>query len=151
MSKIGLSVSMIGGILFFILTYIFARWYYSLWKLDTESVLMFYFFLLANGGAIVGALLGFLNKSWQLGKNRKIESVKVGRILCFLAGFSLPLWLLIRYVGMKPPFFPYIFEDFFAIFYINIPELLLSIGGITGMIEWQLERRKNKFAQEEAL
>jgi len=52
---------------------------------------------------------------------------------------------------MKPPFFPYIFEDFVASFYINIPELLLSIGGITGMIEWQLERRKNKFAQEEAL
>jgi len=71
--------------------------------------------------------------------------------LCFFVGFSLPLWLLIRYVGMKPPFFPYIFEDFVASFYINIPELLLSIGGITGMIEWQLERRKNKFAQEEAL
>ena len=148
MSKIGLSISMIGGILFFILMYFFARWYYSLWKLDMESVLFFYFFLLANLGAIVGALLGLIDKSWQIGKNWQIKSVKIGRIMCFLVGFSLPLWLLIRYIGMKPPFFPYLFEDFVALFYINIPELLLSIGGITSIIEWQLERRKNKFAQE---
>lgn len=67
MSKIGLSVSTIGGILFFILIYFFARGYYSLWNLDVESVLFFYFFLLANGGAIVGALFGFIGKDWQIG------------------------------------------------------------------------------------
>ena len=148
MSKIGLSLSMIGGILFFILMYIFARHFYSMWSLGGDFVYGFLFFIFIYGGAIVGALLGLIDKSWQIGKNWQIKSVKGGRILCFLVGFSLPLWLLIRYIGMKPPFFPYLFEDFVALFYINIPELLLSIGGITSIIEWQLERRKNKFAQE---
>ncbi len=144
MSKIGLSVSMIGGILFFILMYFFARWYYSLLKFDmVESVLFFYFFLLANGGAIVGALLGFIDKSWQIGKNRQIKSVRVGRIMCFFVGFSFPLWLLIRNLGVKPPLFPYFFEDFARLFYINIPELILFIGGFTSIIELELELRKN--------
>ena len=139
---------MIGGILFFILMYFFAGWYYSLWNLDVESVLIFYFFLLANGGAIVGALLGFIDKSWQIGKNWKIESVKVGRILCFLVGFSLPLFLLINFVGAKSLTFALVFEALIDIFYISLPELILFIGGITSILEWGLERRKNKFAQE---
>jgi hypothetical protein len=33
-------------------------------------------------------------------------------------------------------------------FYITIPMFILFIGGITGIIEWRLELRKNKFAQE---
>ncbi|MHA2128150.1 MAG: hypothetical protein ACXACO_05790 [Promethearchaeota archaeon] len=145
MSKVGLSLSMIGGILFFILMYTFARYYYSMWKLDLESVLFFYFFLLANGGAIVGAILGFIDKSWL-----KLKLLKIGRILCFLAGLSYPLFLLIFYVLYNP--FPLTFakfwEDFINRFFIDIPELILFIGGITGIIEWRLELRKNKFAQE---
>ena len=139
---------MIGGILFFILNYIFARGYYVMWRFGSELLLAFLFFLFANGGAIVGALLGFIDKSWQIGKNWKIKLVKVGRILCFLTGFSLPLFLLIQYVGVKSLTFAAFFETFANIFYISLPGSLLFIGGITGMIEWQLERRKNKFAQE---
>ncbi len=147
MSKIGLSISMSGGILFFILTYFFFRNYYYLWKLDVESVLFFSFFLLANGGAIVGAFLGFIDKSWQIDKNWQIESVKVGRILCFLAGISYPLFLLIFYLGVQSLTFAEFFEDFIDLFFISIPELILFIGGISGVIEWRLELRKNNFAQ----
>jgi hypothetical protein len=142
---------MIGGILFFILMYFFARWYYSLWNLDMESMLFFYFFLLANGGAIVGALLGFIDKSWQIGKNRQIKSVRVGRIMCFFVGFSLPLFLLIQLGGAKSLTFAEFFEVFVNIFYISLPDSLLLIGGITSIIELELGLRKNKFAQEEAL
>jgi len=141
LSKIGLSISMSGGILFFILTYFFFRNYYSLWKLDLESVLFFYFFLLANGGAIVGAFLGFIDKSGQ------IELVKVGLILCILAGLSYPLFLLIFYVGVQSLTFAEFFEDFIDLFFISIPELILFIGGIIGVIEWRLELRQNNFAQ----
>jgi hypothetical protein len=126
---------MIGGILFFILMYFFARWYYSLWNLDMESMLFFYFFLLANGGAIVGALLGFIDKSWQIGKNRQIKSVRVGRIMCFFVGFSLPLFLLIQLGGAKSLTFAEFFEVFVNIFYISLPDSLLLIGGITSIIE----------------
>ncbi len=143
MSKIGLSISMIGGILFFILMYFFARWYYYLLKFDMESVLFFYFFLLTNGGAIVGALLGFIDKSWQIGQNRQIKSVRAGRIMCFFVGFSLPLFLLISFLGAKSLTFAEFFEVLIEIFYISLPELLLFIGGITSIIELELELRKN--------
>ena len=134
---------MIGGILFFILMYFFARWYYSLWNWDVESVLFFYFFLFPNGGAIVGALLGFIDKSWQIGKNRQIKSVRVGRIMCFFVGFSLPLFLLIQLGGAKSLTLAEFFEVLIDIFYISLPELLLFIGGITSIIELELELRKN--------
>ena len=39
-----------------------------MWKLDEQSVLFFFYFLLANGGAIIGALLGFIDKSLQISK-----------------------------------------------------------------------------------
>ncbi len=133
---------MIGGILFFILMYFFARWYYSLWNWDVESVLFFYFFLFPNGGAIVGALLGFIDKSWQIGKNRQIRLVRVGRILCSLLGFSFPLWLLILNVT-NPSSFIGFFVSFVSLFYINIPELILFIGGITSLVELELDLRKN--------
>ena len=139
---------MSGGTLFFILSYFFFRNYNFLWKLDVGSVLFLSFFLLANGGAIIGALLGFIDKSWQVNKNWQIDSVKVGRILCFLAGFSYPLFLSVIYIGTKSLTFAMFFKDFIDFFYINIPELLLFIGGITSMIEWGLGLRKNKFAQE---
>jgi len=129
---------MIGGILFFILMYIFARHYYSMWSLGGSFVYGFLFYLFINGGAIVGALLGFINKSWQIGKNWQIESLEVGRIMCFLVGFFYPfIHLLLSFS-----------ESFLDYFYINIPMLLLLIGGITSIIEWQLELRKNKFAQK---
>ena len=99
---------------------------------------MFLFYLFINGGAIVGALLGFINKSWQIGKNWQIESLKVGRIMCFLVGFFYPLFHLLASFS----------ESFLDYFYINIPMLLLLIGGITSIIEWQLELRKTKFAQK---
>ncbi|KKK53168.1 hypothetical protein LCGC14_3097490 [marine sediment metagenome] len=54
MSKIGLSIGIIGGILFFILNYIFARSYYVMWRFGSELLLASLFFLFANGGAIVG-------------------------------------------------------------------------------------------------
>jgi hypothetical protein len=130
---------MSGGTLFFILSYFFFRNYNFLRKLDVGSVLFLSFFLLANGGAIVGAILGFIDKNWQVNKNWQIDSVKVGRILCFLAGFSYPLFLSVIYIGAKSLTFAMFFKDFIDFFYINIPELLLFIGGITGMIEWRLE------------
>lgn len=147
MSKIGLSISMIGGILFFTLTYFFSN-YYVMWKLDSKLLLAFLFFLFINGGAIVGALLGFIDKSWQIGKNWKIEAVKVGRILCFLVGFSLPLFFLPFYLANPSTFFTGFFESLIEIFYISLPGLILLIGGITSIIELELELRKNKFAQE---
>ncbi|KKM04330.1 hypothetical protein LCGC14_1765350 [marine sediment metagenome] len=45
-------------------------------------------------------------------------------------------------------FFVDYFKYFLDSFYINIPELLLFIGGITSMIEWKLELRKNKYVQD---
>ena len=135
MSKIGLSISMIGGILFFTLTYFFYRNYYSLWLLGEEALLLYLFYLFINGGAIVGALLGFVDK-------------KIGYYLCLLTGISFPLFLLYFYLSNPSTFFIGFFESLIETFYISLPELILFIGGITGMIEWQLELRKNKFAQE---
>jgi hypothetical protein len=134
---------MSGGILFFSLSYFFFRNYNFLWTLDLQSVIFLSFFLLPNGGAIVGALLGFIDKSWL-----KLKLLKIGRILCFLAGLSYPLFLSVIYIGAKSLTFAMFFKDFIDFFYINIPELLLFIGGITGIIEWILQQRKNKFAQE---
>lgn len=109
--------------------------------------LFFYFFLLANGGAIVGALLGFIDKSWQIGKNRQIKLVRIGRILCSLLGFSFPLWLLILNV-MNPSSFIGFFESFVSLFYINIPELILFIDGITSIIGLELELRKQNVSRD---
>ena len=119
-----------------------------MWKLDSKLLLAFLFYLFVNGGAIVGGLLGFIDSIWQIGKNWKIESLKVGSILCFLAGISYPLFLLILYLPRLPLLFVDYFESFLDIFYISIPMLILFIGGITSIIEWQLELRKNKYAQE---
>ena len=143
LSKIGLSLSMIGGILFFILTYIFATHFYLLWLFDERGLRGYLFFIFIYGGAIVGAILGFRDKNWQIGKNWHIESVKVGRILCFLVGISYPLFYFLASI-----FSSSFFESFLDGFYMSIPNLILIIGSITGMIEWQLELRKNKFAQE---
>jgi len=129
---------MIGGILFFILMYIFARHFYSMWSLGGDFVYGFLFFIFIYGGAIVGALLGFIDKNWKIGKNWKIESVKVGRILCFLVGFFYPLFYFLISFS----------ESFLDVFYHTIPLLIIFNGGITSIIEWQLELRKNKFAQE---
>lgn len=137
---------MIGGILFFILTYLFFRNYYVMWKLDRGLLLGFLFYLFVNGGAIVGGFLGFIDNIWQIGKNWRMRLVKVGRILCFLAGISFPLLLLYFYLPSLT--FEVLFKDLIETFYISLPELLLFIGGITSIIEWQLERRKSKFAQE---
>ena len=134
MSKIGLSMSMIGGILFFIIMYIFARHFYLLWLFDEGGLRAYLFMIFPYGGAIVGAILGFIDKNWQISKNWQIESLKVGRILCFLVGFIFPLF--------------YFLVLFLNVSYHTIPMLILFIGGITSIIEWQLERRKNKFAQE---
>ncbi len=147
MSKIGFGLSLIGGILFFALTYFFARSYYSMWSLGGSFVYGFLFYLFVNGGAIIGALIGFINKSWNINKNWQIESVKVGRILCFLAGISFPmLW---SYFYGNPYYFLYsFFEGFIDAFYITIPMLILFIGSITNIIEWRLGLRKNNFAQK---
>jgi membrane protease YdiL (CAAX protease family) len=130
---------MIGGILFFILTYIFARHFYLLWLFDEGGLRGYLFFIFLYGGAIVGAILGFRDKNWQ------IESVKVGRILCFLVGISYPLFYFLASPSIFSSSF---FESFLDEFYLSIPNLILFIGSITGMIEWELELRKNKFAQE---
>lgn len=149
LSKIGLSLSMIGGILFFILMYFCTTSYYVMWKLDSKLLLVFLFFLLANGGAIVGALLGFIDNIWQIGNNWQMKLRKAGRTLCFFVGFSYPLWLLISYGGMRPPFFPFLFEEFIRNLDFNIPELLIFIGGIISIIELELELRKNKYDQQD--
>ena len=129
MSKIGLSVSMIGGILFFILTYIFNRHFYLLWLYGMRGLLGYLFFIFPYCGAIVGALLGFIDNIWQIGKNWKIESLKVGRILCCLVGFIFSLF-----------YFLVLFPN---VSHHTIPMLILFIGGITSIIEWRLERREN--------
>jgi len=148
LSKIGLIISMIGGILFFILTYIFARHFYVMWKLDNGFLLFFLFILFINGGAIVGGLLGFIDIIWQIGKNWKWRLVNGGRILCFLAGISFPLYLLYNFLPNPSTFFIGFFESLIENFYISLPELIILIGGITSILEWGLERRKSKSAQE---
>jgi len=127
LSKIGLSLSMIGGILFFILTYFFARHFYLMWLLGEEALLGYLFYLFINGGAIVGAILGFIGK-------------RIGYYLCLLIGISFPLLGL--YLSGSY-FFIYFFEGFIDAFYIYIPWSILFIGGITGFIEWRNELRKN--------
>ena len=148
MSKIGLSVSMIGGILYFILMYIYARQYYLLWIYGMKGLLGFLFFIFIYGGAIVGALLGFIDNIWQIGKNWQMRLVKVGRIMCFLVGIIYPLLILYYFLANPSIFLISFFESFLDGFYHTIPMLILFIGGITSIIEWQLELRKNKFAQE---
>ncbi len=118
---------MIGGILFFILTYFFARHFYLMWLLGEEALLGYLFYLFINVGAIVGAILGFIGK-------------RIGYYLCFLIGISFPL-LGVYLSG--PYFFIYFFEGFIDGFYIYIPWSILFIGGITGFIEWRMELRKN--------
>jgi len=129
LSKIGLSLSMIGGILFFTLTYFFARHYYFMWSLGGDFELVFLFYLFINVGAIVGAILGFIGK-------------RIGYYLCFLIGISFPL---LGFYLSGPYFFIYFFEGFIDAFYIYIPWSILFIGGITGIIEWRLELRKMFF------
>ena len=138
LSKIGLSLSMIGGILFFILSSLFWQYYFSMWKLGAELQLAFLFFLIVNGGAILGALLGFIGKSWQ-----KLELVKIGCILCLLVGISYPLWLLYNFLATPSTFFIGFFDSLIDTFYIYIPWSILFIGGITGFMEWRMELRKN--------
>jgi len=70
--------------------------------------------------------------------------VKVGRIMCFLVGISFPLLLLYFYLPSLT--FEVLFKDLIETFYISLPELLLFVGGITSITEWQLELRKIKFA-----
>ena len=124
--KIGLSLSMSGGILFFILSYFFSG-FYSAWSLGGKFQLAFLLYILVFGGAIVGAILGFLGK-------------KFGYYLCVLTGISFPLleWYL-----SGPYFFSTFFEGLINAFYLYFPWSLLFIGGITGFIEWRIELRKN--------
>ena len=131
MTKIGFSLSMIGGILFFTLTYFFARHYYLMWSLGGDFVLGFLFYLFINAGAIIGAILGIIGK-------------KFGYYLCLLIGISFPL------VGLYlsgPYFFIYFFKGLIDGFYIYIPWSILFIGGITGFIELRMELRKNNQPQ----
>ncbi|HEC40572.1 hypothetical protein LCGC14_1320720 [marine sediment metagenome] len=121
--------------------YIFARHFYLLWAFDDGGLRGYLFFIFIYGGAIVGALLGFIDKSWQIGKNGKIESLKVGRIMYFLVGFFYPLFYFLASPST-------LLISFSESFYRTIPTLILFIGGITSIIEWQLKLRKNKFAQE---
>ena len=148
MSKIGLSMSLIGGILFFILTYIFNRHFYVTWKLDIRLLLGYLFFLFIYGGAIVGAILGFIDNIWQIGKNWQMRLAKVGRILCFLVGIIYPLLILYYFLTNPSIFLISFFESFLDAFYHTIPMLILFIGDITSIIEWRLERIKNKKTQE---
>ncbi|HDZ17686.1 MAG TPA: hypothetical protein ENH75_05315 [archaeon] len=128
MLKIGLILSMIGGILFFVLSYFFSG-FYSAWALGGKFRLGFLLYLLVFGGAIVGAILGFLGK-------------RIGYYLCVLTGISFPLLGL--YLS-GPYFFSTFFEGFIDAFYLYFPWSLLFIGGITGFIEWRMELRKNNF------
>jgi len=116
---------MIGGILFFTLTYFFARHYYFMWSLGGVFVLAFLLYLFINGGAIVGAILGFIGK-------------RIGYYLCLLIGISFPL---LGFYLSGPYFFISFFEGFTDAFYIYIPWSILFIGGITGFIEWRMELR----------
>lgn len=120
---------MIGGILFFALTYFFARHYYSMWSYGEVGVIGFLFYLFINGGAIGGSILGFRGK-------------RIGYYICLSGGISFPiLW---SYFYGSPYYFLYsFFEGFIDAFYISLPMLLLFIGGITSFIEWRMELKKN--------
>ena len=98
-----------------------------MWGLGGDFRLVFLFYLLVFGGAIVGAILGFLSKVF-------------GYYLCLLTGISFPLFGL--YLS-GPYFFITFFEGFINAFYLFFPWSLLFIGGITGFIEWRIELRKN--------
>ena len=126
MTKIGLSLSMIGGILFFPLTYFFAKYFYFSLTVGEEGVLFFLFFLLIHVGAIFGAVLGFINK-------------KIGYYLCLLIGIGFPLFLLL-FSG------PYFFSSllFTLTSALYIPWWIIFVGGITSIIELRMELRKNK-------
>ncbi len=43
--------------------YIFARHFYLLWLFDERGLLGYIFFIFIYGGAIVGAILGFMDKN----------------------------------------------------------------------------------------
>ncbi len=73
---------------------------------------------------------------------------KIGHYLCLLTGINFPLLLLYFYLTNPSTFFIGFFESFIETFYFSLPELILFIGGITSIIEWQLELRKNKFVQK---
>jgi len=124
--KIGLILSLTGGFLFFILSYFFSG-FYSMWALGGKFQLAFLFYLLVFGGAIVGAILGFLGKGF-------------GYYLCLLTGISF-LLMGVYVTGLY--FFSTFFESFISAFYLYFPWSILFIGGITGFIEWGLEFRKN--------
>jgi len=125
LSKIGLSLSMSGGILFFILTLFFGN-YYIYWLMGYEFLLNFLFFLLINVGAIIGAILGLLGK-------------RIGYYICLIAGISYPIFGLIE---TGPYFFILFFDYFIALFYISVPILVIFIGGIVAFIEWRIELKK---------
>ena len=121
---------MSGGTLFFILMYIFARHFYIMWLLGEEFLRGYLFFIFIYGGAIVGAILGFMDK-------------KIGHYLCLLTGISYPLWMLYNFLANPSTFFIGFFESFLDGFYMTIPMLILFIGSISSMLEWRSELRKN--------
>lgn len=127
--KIGLSLSMIGGTLFFILIYIFFKHYYSMWQLQEELLILFLFFLFINVGAITGAFLGFFDK-------------RIGIYLCFIAGIIYPLLCFYYFLLSPSTFFIGFFESLIESFYISIPMLLLFTGGSISFIKMQLELKK---------
>ena len=118
---------MIGGILFFTLQYFYARHFYSMWLLGGDFIVVYLFYLSINGGAIVGAILGFIGK-------------RIGYYLCLLIGISFPL---VGYYLSGSYFFISFFEGFIDAFYIYIPWSILFIGGSIGIIELRMELRKN--------
>ena len=139
MSRVGLTICIICGIQFFGLTLMldpdfFIVWVYRYVDGFSEPIYIFiskkllYFFTF--GGAIVGAILGFLGK-------------KSGYYLCFLSGFHI--WYL-------PPYYPYgilgqpihLITYFEAIFRTLHPFLIVSIGGIVSIIELRIQSEKKK-------
>ena len=68
--------------------------------------------------------------------------------MCFLVGLSFPFCVLIFCLVNPPTSFIDFCRFLIELFYINVPELILFIGGVTSLIELDVELRKNKLSQE---
>ncbi len=126
-SKIGPILSLIGGLWLLVVILIFSFIYPSLWYREYSIWFSYLPYQLITGiVAILGVMIRYKN-------------IKVGSIILLITGIFFPIFALI-FSG--PLYMLYLLFNSIVIFnFLDIPFLILLIGGIVGFIEWLKEKR----------
>ena len=128
MSKIGPIVSMIGGIWIVVVIIVLVGIYTSLgyavpWAWPSSLPYRLLTGIVAIGGVII-----------------RFKNIKVGSIILLIIGLFYPIFVVI-FTG--PEYLLYMFLSVPYLNYIEIPILILLIGGIIGFIEWRIQKQRS--------